>query len=112
MSVCFYLLPLASTFTHFAVLAAVLGFMAGPLVALTTEILCNTFGLDRLTSTYGICCLFRGLGGLLGPPFIGYICHLNKDNFELGFYAAGGIMSITLVLNVITQISLHLRNTK
>ena len=112
MSVCFFLLPLVSTFTHFTVLAALLGFMAGPLVTLTTEILCNTFGLDKLTSTYGICCLFRGLGGLLGPPFIGHICHLNKDHFELGFYAAGGIMSITFVLNVMTQISLNLRNTK
>ena len=112
LSATFFLLPLATTITQFVILATVQGIFLGPLTALTPEMLCQTFGLDKLTSTLGICCVFRGFGALLGPPLVGHICHYDKDNFALGFTAAGGIMSVTALMNVATHLTIIARKKR
>ena len=110
LAISFFLLPVATTTLHFAILVAAQGYFTGPVTTLLPELLCVTFGLENLTSTLGICCVFRGFGALLGPPLIGYICHLDENNFSIGFTVAGGFMLFTMVMNVATQAIVNIRN--
>lgn len=69
---------LATTFSAFcwdfyslAIYSAVFGFNIGAYVGLTSVILVDLLGLDRLTNAFGLLLLFQGIASLIGPPIAG-----------------------------------------
>lgn len=60
-------------FVTFAVYAAVFGFTVGAYVGLTSVILVDLLGLDKLTNAFGLLLLFQGLASLIGPPITGIL---------------------------------------
>lgn len=53
--------------------ASVFGFTIGAYVGLTSVILVDLLGLDKLTNAFGILLLFQGIASLVGPPLAGEI---------------------------------------
>lgn len=51
--------------------STVFGFTIGAYVGLTSVILVDLLGLERLTNAFGVLLLFQGIASLVGPPLAG-----------------------------------------
>lgn len=58
-------------FGSLAVYATVFGFTIGAYVGLTSVILVDLLGLEKLTNAFGLLLLFQGIASLVGPPIAG-----------------------------------------
>ena len=58
-------------YTSQAVFCAVFGVTSGAYVGLTSVVLVDLLGLDKLTNAFGLLLLFQGIASVLGPPIIG-----------------------------------------
>lgn len=65
------LVPLFTTFLHNTLLAGLFGLLSASSEALTTVIIVDILGLDKLTDAYGIVMFLQGIANLLGPPLAG-----------------------------------------
>lgn len=46
-------------------------------MGLTSVILVDLLGLDRLTNAFGLLLLFQGIASFLGPPIAGMVNHID-----------------------------------
>ncbi len=58
-------------YTSQALYCAVFGVTSGAYVGLTSVVLVDLLGLDRLTNAFGLLLLFQGIASVMGPPIIG-----------------------------------------
>lgn len=70
------LVVVCEDFWTLAVYASVFGFTIGAYVGLTSVILVDLLGLDKLTNAFGLLLLFQGLASLAGPPIGGTFSHM------------------------------------
>jgi ABC-type uncharacterized transport system permease subunit len=104
---------------------AVFGVTSGAYVGLTSVVLVDLLGLDRLTNAFGLLLLFQGIASVLGPPIIGedpiqmslLICTVIQvhntncsktcilgglydamGNYDTGFYFAGAMIFISGIM--------------
>ena len=69
--VCVALFTLCQDYASFVTLSAVFGFFVATYISLTSIVLVDLLGLDKLTSAFGLLVLFRGLGSIIGTPLGG-----------------------------------------
>ena len=50
---------------------AVFGVTSGAYVGLTSVVLTDLLGLDKLTNSFGLILFFQGIASVMGPPVIG-----------------------------------------
>lgn len=67
------LLPMANTYTMLAFFCALFGLSSGIYIGITTVILADMLGTEKLTSSYGISLFVNGVLQLIGPPVCGVI---------------------------------------
>ena len=60
-----------TSFASFTLYSSIFGFTSGAYVGLTSVILVDLLGLNRLTNAFGQLLLFQGFASLLGPPIAG-----------------------------------------
>ena len=60
-----------SDFASQAFYCAVFGVTSGAYVGLTSVVLVDLLGLDKLTNAFGLLLLFQGIASIIGPPIIG-----------------------------------------
>lgn len=58
-------------FFTLSIYASVFGFTIGAYVGLTSVILVDLLGLDKLTNAFGLLLLFQGIASFIGPPIGG-----------------------------------------
>lgn len=58
-------------FWGLALYATVFGFTIGAYVGLTSVVLVDLLGLEKLTNAFGLLLLFQGVASLIGPPLAG-----------------------------------------
>ena len=58
--------------------AGLFGATGGVYVGLTSVILVDLLGLDKLSNSFGIVLLFQGVGTIIGPPIVGKCDHSNN----------------------------------
>uniref|UniRef100_A0A6M2DZK4 Putative monocarboxylate transporter n=1 Tax=Xenopsylla cheopis TaxID=163159 RepID=A0A6M2DZK4_XENCH len=80
------LTTLCFNFTTMALCASVYGFSIGAYVGLTSVILVDLLGLDKLTNAFGLLLLFQGIASLIGPPLIGFIFDITQS-YQGGFFS-------------------------
>ncbi|KAK2583113.1 hypothetical protein KPH14_009139 [Odynerus spinipes] len=83
-----------TNFVAFTFYCIVYGFTAGAYVGLTSVILVDLLGLDRLTNAFGLLLLFQGFASLLGPPIAGWL-YDGLASYDPGFYTAGSMIAIS-----------------
>lgn len=66
----------------------------GALVGLTSVILVDLLGIERLTNAFGLLLLFQGIGSFIGPPIAGFMFD-QTQSYTASFLFAG----ITMVLS-------------
>lgn len=57
--------------------------VSGAYVSLTSVILVDLLGLEKLTNAFGILLLFQGVASFMGPPIIGEIFVIAFDYFRV-----------------------------
>jgi len=77
--------------------SSVYGFTIGAYVGLTSVILVDLLGLDKLTNAFGILLLFQGIASLVGPPLAGFLYDVT-GKYEPGFLLAGGTIGFSGVI--------------
>lgn len=70
--------PLCKDFYSLGFYCSVFGFTIGAYVGLTSVILVDLLGLEKLTNAFGILLLFQGIASLIGPPIGGKFHHYNS----------------------------------
>lgn len=75
-----------------AVYAAVYGATAGAYVGLTSVILVDLLGLEKLTNAFGLLLLFQGVASLVGPPIAGWLYDWLLS-YDPGFCVAGAMIA-------------------
>ncbi|KIH58750.1 hypothetical protein ANCDUO_11038 [Ancylostoma duodenale] len=54
------------------------GFSISSYICLTSVILVDLLGLDKLTNAFGLLLLWQGVGTVFGPPIAGYLADLTN----------------------------------
>ncbi|XP_046423431.1 monocarboxylate transporter 13-like [Neodiprion fabricii] len=67
------LLPMATSYTMLSFFCALFGLSSGMYIGITTVILADMLGTEKLTSSYGISLFVNGVLQLIGPPLCGVI---------------------------------------
>ncbi|XP_055841839.1 monocarboxylate transporter 5 isoform X2 [Episyrphus balteatus] len=94
-------------FYSLAVYASVFGFTIGAYVGLTSVILVDLLGLDKLTNAFGLLLLFQGLASLVGPPIGGFFYDIT-GSYGPAFVLAGVMICISgLILFAIPPLQRH-----
>lgn len=95
------LMPLAPSYTWLAVLAGVFGFVLAAIPTVTSRLLVDILGIDKLNSSFGALTFVRGCAALLGPPIAGAALdrlHSQAVPFTLSsiFLAASSLIHLVL----------------
>lgn len=69
-------------------------------MALTSIILVDLLGLDKLTNAFGLFMLFRGAAAFVGTPLAGAIFDLT-GSFDIPFLMASGFFAVSTVLSIL-----------
>jgi len=84
-------------YTSQAVFCAVFGVTSGAYVGLTSVVLVDLLGLDKLTNAFGLLLLFQGIASVIGPPIIGWFYDA-IGSYDVGFYFAGSVVFVSGIM--------------
>ncbi|XP_023029539.1 monocarboxylate transporter 5 isoform X2 [Leptinotarsa decemlineata] len=90
------LTPLCNTYELYVVIAIFFGIAVSGYISLTSIILVDLLGLDKLTNAFGLLILFRGAAAILGSPIAGALIDAT-GSYDVAFYVAGGLFAISAV---------------
>ena len=79
-----FAVPWMSGYRELCVFSALYGFFISANYALTTIILVQLLGMDRLTNAYGIVMLAGGVANLIGPPAAGQCVSRGRGHGQMG----------------------------
>lgn len=90
------LTPLCYSYSAYIAMSIAFGIAISGYISLTSIILVDLLGLDKLTNAFGLLILFRGLAALLGTPLAGAIYDMTHT-YDLPFYMAGALFAVSTV---------------
>merc|ERR1719266_3197037 len=100
------------TYTTQAIYCAIFGATSGAYVGLTSVVLVDLLGLDKLTNAFGLLLMFQGIASVIGPPIIGALKDSIGD-YDAGFYFAGSMIFLSgAMLFAIPPLQRKLRDKK
>ncbi|KAK5646514.1 hypothetical protein RI129_004978 [Pyrocoelia pectoralis] len=88
---------LCAGFYTLALYGAIFGFTIGAYVGLTSVILVDLLGLEKLTNAFGLLLLFQGIASLIGPPIAGEL-YDSLASYNPGFYVSGITIAISGIM--------------
>jgi len=101
-----------NTYISQVVYCAIFGVTSGAYVGLTSVVLVDLLGLDKLTNAFGLLLMFQGIASVIGPPIIGALYDSIGD-YDAGFYFAGTMIFISgAMLFAIPPLQRRLKNKK
>nr|XP_027225384.1 monocarboxylate transporter 12-like [Penaeus vannamei] len=74
--------------------AIVFGSMSGAYVGLTSVVLVDLLGMERLTNAFGLLLMFQGIASVLGPPMCGALFDLT-GSYDYSFLLAGSMIAVS-----------------
>ncbi|RWS27467.1 monocarboxylate transporter 9-like protein [Leptotrombidium deliense] len=98
----------AKNYFSIALFCAVFGITCGAHVSLTSIILVDLLGLEKLTNAFGLLLLFQGAASLVGPPVVGWMYDVT-NSYDPGFSVAGALIVVSgVMLFVIPYLSVNI----
>jgi cyanate permease len=91
------LLPMATSYTTLSFFCGLFGLSSGMYIGITTVILADMLGTEKLSSSYGISLFINGVLQLVGPPICGVIFE-NVLSYKPIFLAFGIILILGTAL--------------
>lgn len=74
--------------------AAVFGSMSGAYVGLTSVVLVDLLGMEKLTNAFGLLLMFQGIASIIGPPICGALFDMTHS-YDYSFLLAGSMIAIS-----------------
>ncbi|XP_069179895.1 monocarboxylate transporter 12 [Procambarus clarkii] len=74
--------------------AAVFGSTSGAYVGLTSVVLVDLLGMERLTNAFGLLLMFQGIASVIGPPMCGSLFDMT-DSYDYSFLLAGSMIAVS-----------------
>ncbi|CAG4975300.1 unnamed protein product [Parnassius apollo] len=81
--------PFCYSYAAYIAVAVAFGIAISGYISLTSIILVDLLGLDKLTNAFGLLILFRGAAAIIGSPLAGAVYDMTK-NYDASFYMAAG----------------------
>lgn len=100
------LLPMATTYTMLSFFCALFGLSSGMYIGITTVILADMLGTEKLSSSYGISLFVNGILQLIFPPTFSYI-YEKVGTYKPIFLAYGIILILGTTLWALVPIILR-----
>jgi len=100
--------PLVTSFAALAAISAAFGLFVSANYVLTTVILVELVGVDRLTDAVGIVSFAQGIANLVGPPLAGTMHCMVSDSQRLIIVIQSSPMQSSLIF----QTTQSIRNTR
>ena len=122
--------PFCSSYNLQAVYCAIFGITSGAYVGLTSVVLVDLLGLEKLTNAFGLLLMFQGIASVIGPPVIGQTSNLlptgiyiifaysgalydSIGDYDAGFYFAGSMIFLSgAMLFAIPALQKHLASKR
>jgi len=73
------LMDLCSTYVAYILVSILFGLSLSAWPAVTSSMLVDLLGLEKLTSAFGVLTCIRGLAAFLGPPVAGFVVDMSKE---------------------------------
>ncbi|RXG60623.1 Monocarboxylate transporter 5 [Armadillidium vulgare] len=86
-----------TTFVGQAFYAAVFGATSGAYVGLTSVVLVDLLGMEKLTNAFGVLLMFQGIASLIGPPLCGALYDMS-GSYDYSFLLAGFMIFISGIM--------------
>ncbi|KHJ92325.1 hypothetical protein OESDEN_07785 [Oesophagostomum dentatum] len=86
--------PLLPTFPLQVAYAALFGFIISAYICLTSIVLSDLLGLEKLTNSFGLLVVARGIASLAGSPFAGLVYDITQS-YSAAFYFAGFVIVVS-----------------
>nr|CAD7432758.1 unnamed protein product [Timema monikensis] len=87
-------MPFCESYTSYIIMAIVFGIAISGYVSLTSIILVDLLGLNKLTSAFGLLLLFRGTAAIIGAPLAGAVYDATHS-YSASFLMGGGFFLIS-----------------
>uniref|UniRef100_T1H3W2 Major facilitator superfamily (MFS) profile domain-containing protein n=1 Tax=Megaselia scalaris TaxID=36166 RepID=T1H3W2_MEGSC len=88
--------PLSTSYGGYVAIAIFFGIAVSGYISLTSIILVDLLGLDRLTNAFGLLILFRGVAAIIGSPLAGAVYDATQS-YDIPFYMAAGFFAVATV---------------
>ncbi|GIY28102.1 monocarboxylate transporter 5 [Caerostris extrusa] len=88
---------LVTRYYQMAIYSAVFGFTVGGSLSLSSIVLVDLLGMEKLNNSYGIFLLMQGLSTFVGTPLTGVLRDMTGD-YDVGFYLAGGMVVLGSII--------------
>ncbi|KAB7498184.1 Monocarboxylate transporter 5 [Armadillidium nasatum] len=86
-----------TTFAGQAFYAAIFGATSGAYVGLTSVVLVDLLGMEKLTNAFGVLLMFQGIASLIGPPLCGALYDMS-GSYDYSFLLAGFMIFISGIM--------------
>ncbi|XP_043475271.1 monocarboxylate transporter 3 isoform X3 [Leptopilina heterotoma] len=88
--------PLCYSYGGYVAASVFFGLAISGYISLTSIILVDLLGLDKLTNAFGLLILFRGAAAMIGPPIAGAINDAT-GSYSVTFYMAGFLFLLSTI---------------
>ncbi|KAL7047104.1 hypothetical protein ACKWTF_002789 [Chironomus riparius] len=102
------LTPLCSSFTSYIIMAFFFGLAIAGYISLTSIILVDLLGLEKLTNAFGLLILFRGIAAIIGTPLAGAIYEATHS-YDIPFYTAGALFGLSAIASFLAPVAARWR---
>ncbi|XP_058821435.1 monocarboxylate transporter 3-like isoform X2 [Topomyia yanbarensis] len=92
------LTPFCQSYASYVAMAIGFGIAVAGYISLTSIILVDLLGLDKLTNAFGLLILFRGAATIVGSPLAGALYDATQE-YSLPFYVAGGLFGLSAIFS-------------
>ena len=73
-------------------------------ISLTSIILVDLLGLEKLTNAFGLLILFRGAAAIVGTPLAGAIYDATKS-YDIPFFTAGALFGVSAIASFLAPVA-------
>ncbi|KAL4709454.1 hypothetical protein ACJJTC_019751 [Scirpophaga incertulas] len=90
--------PFCASYAGYVVVAIAFGLAISGYISLTSIILVDLLGLDRLTNAFGLLILFRGAAAIVGSPLAGAVYDATAS-YDASFYMAAAFFLVATLFS-------------
>jgi len=102
-SISVFSMPFLTQYVTFTIISSLFGLFIAAYIALTSIVLVDICGIEKLTSSFGLLTVFRGVSAIIGPPLAGLVYETTK-NYNVSFYLSGSFLFIAALFSIAADI--------
>ncbi|RZF40010.1 hypothetical protein LSTR_LSTR002413 [Laodelphax striatellus] len=97
------LAPFCHSYYAYVIMSIFFGIAVAGFISLTSIVLVDLLGLDKLTNAFGLLILFRGIATIFGSPLAGAVYDIT-GTYDIPFYMAGSFFLIATITGFIAPV--------